>query len=149
MEEDIATGYSVALSEKHGNDAALEDLWIAAGSPQPLSIPKSSFVRAAQRELYMSCGLDIEADRLSYCGYQVLEREDSPVQLGFAIFDVVLSRSVRNDELRTLESWSDGNMLTVALDRLYSDKFPQLPLNRLLRARPEWLKRNVIHRPME
>lgn len=121
---------------------ALDTLWLRAGEPEPFELPESAFRKAAQRELFLSCGLDVADDRLELCGSCLLDREDEETSLGFFVYRLDLDRSAAFDELRHARRWSPDLRL-VALSELYLPDRRE-KLNRLLRGRDVWLQENVF-----
>ncbi|MEU8423409.1 hypothetical protein AB0C15_21285 [Micromonospora sp. NPDC048835] len=123
-------------------ERALDDLWKRAGQPKALEVPEASFRRAAQRELFMSCGLDVHHDRLKLTGTCVLDREEGFTHLGFFVYRLDLVRSSSTDELDDVRAWSP-DLVLVPLDQLYSKTYgPRL--NRLLRRKEDWLRQTVF-----
>jgi len=120
---------------------AREQIWKAAGRPTQLILRDQFFEEAAQRELYVSCGLNIEAGRLDLRGYRRVRREDG-THLGFAIFRLDLRQDDDVDELEIIDGWSK-DMVPVPIDRLYTGNV-DVELNRLLRLQREWLVANVF-----
>lgn len=121
---------------------ALDELWIRAGKPQRFEIPERSFKHAAQRELFISCGLDIAADRLHHQGSCLIDRENEETYLGFFIYRLDLVRSEGMDELVNAQQWNP-DLTLVPLQELYSSSY-RPKLNRLLRRREHWLRENVF-----
>jgi hypothetical protein len=124
---------------------ALEDLWLQSGMPVPFVIDSSAFLRAAQRELYMSCGLDVEESRLSFRGSCLLDREGESTYLGFYVYRIDLARSAGFDELAHAEAWNP-DLRRILLRDLYSTS-NRNRLNRLLRRRETWLQQAVFSSP--
>ncbi|MEZ0112352.1 hypothetical protein ABH920_006371 [Catenulispora sp. EB89] len=123
-------------------EKALEDMWLRAGQPETFEVPEAAFRRAAQRDLFMSCGLDISADRLDFRGTCLLDREGENSWLGFYVYRLDLVRSSTADELAHAKNWSP-DLQTVPLRNLYASQTrPQL--NRLLRRRDAWLREAVF-----
>lgn len=126
-------------------EKALEDMWLRAGQPETFEVPEAAFRRAAQRDLFMSCGLDISADRLDFRGTCLLDREGENSWLGFYVYRLNLVRSPAADELAHAKGWSP-DLQTVPLRNLYATQTrPQL--NRLLRRRDAWLREAVFSSP--
>ncbi|MFI6067390.1 hypothetical protein ACIA47_19345 [Micromonospora sp. NPDC051227] len=124
------------------HEKALDDLWMAANQPEPFLIPEESFRKAAQRELFVTCGLDVVSDRLSLKGTCVLDREDEATHLGFYVFRLDLLRSTGVDELKEVQAWNPELTLVPIAD-LYST--PIRPrLNRLLTRKQDWLVDHVF-----
>lgn len=140
LEEDFPGAMSNPLNPDI--DRAMDELWIRAGSPTTFEIPSSAFLRAAQRELFMSCGLDIGEGRLKLHGTCLLDREGENSYLGFYVYSVKLNRSAEIDELAHALVWNP-DLEIVRLNELYSDDY-RPRLNRLLRRRDKWLQREVF-----
>lgn len=120
---------------------ALEDLWLRAGQPESFTLPDTAFLSAAQRELFLSCGLDIVSDRLRLCGSCLLDRENEGTHLGFYVYRLDLQRRPK-DELDHARQWNP-DLQVVLLRDLYSPLY-RGRLNRLLRRRENWLRENVL-----
>lgn len=123
-------------------DQALDELWIRAGQPERFEIPEEGFRRAAQRELFITCGLDVEMSRLSRQGTCLLERENEGTYLGFFVYRLDINRSAVLDELKHAQQWNQ-NLVLVPLGELYSPRY-RPRLNRLLRQREAWLREKVF-----
>jgi hypothetical protein len=125
-------------------DQALEDLWLRAGQPETFDIPETAFRRAAQRELFMSCGLDVAAERLEFCGTCLLDREGENSYLGFYVYRLDLVRTSTFDELTHAKNWNPD--LSVVPLRALDRPETRNQLNRLLRRRDVWLREKVFNR---
>ena len=90
--------------------------------------------------MFLSCGLNIDADRLEFYGYRLVKREDGG-HLGFAVYRLDLIQSDDLDELDIAVQWSPEDMVPVPLDVLYDGT---RSLNRLLRLQRDWLMQNVF-----
>jgi hypothetical protein len=121
------------------NDTALEQLWKAAGRPKEIVLERQFFAEAALRELFLSCGLNVDAERLDFRGYRLVNREDSG-HLGFAVYRLDLIQDDTLDELEIVRRWSP-DMVQVPIARLYDE--PRT-LNRLLRLQRDWLMRELF-----
>jgi hypothetical protein len=119
----------------------LDDLWIRLGKPSPFLIDLDAFRKAAQRELFLSCGLDVVDSRLEYLGSCLVDREDQTTRLGFYVFRLVLDRGLTLDELEKALSWNP-ELVAIPTKDIYSDQH-RSRLNRLLRSREAWLT-NVL-----
>ncbi|GAB3944824.1 hypothetical protein [Micromonospora vulcania] len=124
------------------HEKALDDLWMAADQPEPFLIPEESFRRAAQRELFVTCGLDVPTGRLALKGTCILDREDEVTHLGFYVFRLDLLRTVGVDELKEVQAWNP-ELVLVPITDLYSATF-RPRLNRLLTRKQEWLVDHVF-----
>lgn len=124
--------------------AYLDHLWVSSGAPDPFILDERVFRVAAQRELFLSLGLDVSADRLNLCGTCLLDREEEPTFLGFYVYvlDLVRSADPKSDELVHARTWNP-NLEVVPLSKLYGTRYRTL-INRLLRRRETWLKTNVF-----
>jgi hypothetical protein len=100
------------------------------------------FRSAVQRELFMSCGLDIAADRVELRGSCLVDREGTDRYLGFYVFRVELMRSAGPDEVSHALAWN-RDLQMIPVSELYTPKY-RSKLNRLLRRREVWLSRNVF-----
>jgi hypothetical protein len=143
-ESDLTTalGLSVAASDEE-DEAALENIWLAAGRPDPFLLPPKAFLYAAQREVAQTLGLDVGLDRFVDRGFQVVEHEAGPeTQLGFRIFTLDLIRSGGgDDEYRRAISNNGSSLSRIPVATLYDQ---EAQLNRLLRKRKDWLKQNCF-----
>lgn len=126
------------------DDEALEQIWAAAGRPTHLVLQEQFFKAAAQRELFLSCGLNVDFDRLRFCGYRSADRENG-THLGFAVFRLDLIQRDDIDELEIIRGWS-ADMTAIPIAQLYQP--PNAGhLNRLLRLERDWLLRDVLAPP--
>lgn len=142
QESDVAAAVGGSVAPGHEDDrTALENLWMAAGSGVPFLLPPRAFAVAAQREVYITCGLEIPEERLQLRGYQCIPREGSNKQLGFAVFTVDLVRSREFDEVRWALTANPDGLVRVPVDELYSDRHQ---LNRLLTVRRGWLQEHCF-----
>jgi hypothetical protein len=123
---------------------AREQVWRAAGRPERLLLQEQFFAEAAQRELFISCGLNVDFERLQFHGYRLVNREDG-THLGFAVFRLDLIQEEDVDEMDTVEGWS-GDMRPVPVAQLYQDPYVGR-LNRFLRLQQGWLLANVLPKP--
>jgi hypothetical protein len=124
---------------------ALDELWLRAGKPAEFEIPESAFRSAAQRELFLRCGLDVSGDRLDLRGTCLLDREgEGGTYLGFFVFRIELIRAAGPgvDELEHARSWNP-DLEAILLNELYLPP-THARLNRLLRRRDAWLQESVF-----
>ncbi|MEU1688520.1 hypothetical protein [Micromonospora sp. NPDC005707] len=136
QEVDVASALGATVSPSEESDiAALEDLWLAAGSPHPFVLPAEAFRLAARREVSLTLGLHVELDRFERKGFHLVQHESESVQLAFMVFTLDLVRSGQLDELRVALS-RGPNLVRVLAPDLYNDEGQ---LNRLLRQRRKWL----------
>ena len=136
QEEDLIRMLPATIPEMPSAEASLERIWLEFGSPDPFVIPERAFVLAAQREVFVSAHLDLPPERFTFRGTHLVSREDTGIQLGFAVFTVDLSRTRHLDEVgRALFANVDG-LRRVRVAELYGGNYS---LNRLLLARKEWL----------
>jgi hypothetical protein len=142
-EVDIVPGLRRPLDRD--DSRAVEDLWLQAGKPEDFVIGDGAFLRAAQRELYMSCGLDVETSRLSFRGSCLLNREGESTYLGFYVYRIDLARSAEFDELAHAEAWNP-DLRRILLKDLYRAGYRDR-LNRLLSRREAWLQQAVFAAP--
>ena len=140
LEHDLVAGYREGQFDISHTTKQVADLWISLGKPRPFDVPLDAFLRAAQREMYMSCGLDLPSDRFRFAGYHVLERDDSALQMGFVIYEVELARGTTIDEHQFLERRGGGRMLSLPVQEIWSSS---LQLNNLLIHRRGWLEENI------
>ncbi|WP_371660842.1 hypothetical protein [Streptomyces sp. NBC_00280] len=157
LEEEVANALGIPLSEGKSAREALDEMWVANyninGARGPLTVPQSAFIRAAQRELFFSCGLDLTEDRFTFRGCQVIDREETSEQIFFCIFEVVLFRggnapAARGtpDELSTALAWNKDKITQVAQESLYDNEH-RGRLNRLLVRREGWLRDTIFSQP--
>lgn len=125
-----------------GAPESLDSLWIRAGQPESFEIPEPSFRLALQRELFVTCGLDIRDDRFLLKGNYVLEREGEGTYLGFFIYRLDLIRSDILDELKQAVAWNPRLTLLPIRDLYNASNRPRL--NRLLRQREGWLRKVIF-----
>jgi hypothetical protein len=147
LEEDIAGALGVPTFTDRDAQSAMDAMWKARGAGTHLAVPTEAFIRAAQRETFVACGLDLPASRFRFCGHQVLATEGGG-QLCFAVFEVILSRRTDPDELELAEAWNPENLVRVGEALLYSGAYRDR-LNRLLSHREEWLRSAVFSRPVD
>jgi hypothetical protein len=122
-------------------------MWKAYGKPGRLPIPLGAFVRAAQRDVFRSCGLDIAPGRFVHRGCQLLEREERGLYLFFCVFEVILFRHRDEDELQLAREWNPEFLESVYEDILYNPELKE-HLNRFLLQRREWLEAEVFSKPV-
>lgn len=147
LEEDLAGALGVPVFPNLDAPIALDAMWKALGEPGPLPIPLSAFVRAAQRELFASCGLELPAERYLHRGCHLLERDEHGRYLFFCVFEVTLRRSGAQDELRMAWDWDSERLHTMAQDVLYSaENAPYL--NRFLIQCKDWIESEVLANPI-
>jgi len=140
LEADLPSPLSGPLDADHGR--ALEDLWLRAGQPSTFELPEEAFRHAAQRELFLSCGLDVPASRLELRGTCLIEREDENQFLGFYVYRLDLVRSPGFDELAYVRAWN-LDLQVVPFESL-REPGTRHQLNRLLRQRSAWLREVVF-----
>jgi hypothetical protein len=143
LAEDMSDAVSGPLDPS--DDRALEQLWLRSGRPTEFEVPELAFRRAAQRELFLSCGLDVPAERLKLRGACLVERETENTYLGLYIYRLDLLRDVNFDELAYAQAW-DSDLELVLMRELY-DSGTRSRLNRLLRGREGWLRQSVFVGP--
>ncbi|MCY9555688.1 hypothetical protein M5W98_29190, partial [Paenibacillus apiarius] len=147
LEEDLATALGVPVFADRHVDAATDAMWQATRTDGPLGVPVKAFIRAAQRELFICCGLDAPESRFQFHGYQVVSTADGS-QLGFAVFELVLNRHEPFDELVAAEDWDrEENLLVVSQSDLYTEAYTDR-LNRLLTQREGWFRTTILARPI-
>ena len=156
LEEEVTEALGIPLAEAKSADDAIDSMqvanYIVNGVRGALAVPHSAFVRAAQRELFYSCGLDLTEDRFEFRGCQVIDREESREQIFFCVFEVVLFRRSAatapeaNDELRAALEWNNEKLARVPQDELYDGDY-RGRLNRLLDRREDWLKETIFSQP--
>jgi hypothetical protein len=140
LAEDMSDPISGALDPS--DDRALEQLWLRSGRPAEFEVPELAFRRAAQRELFLSCGLDVPAERLKRRGACLVEREAENTYLGLYIYRLDLLRDASFDELAYAQAW-DSDLKLVLMRDLYDPEM-RAQLNRLLRSREGWLRKAVF-----
>lgn len=127
-------------------DRALDELWLRSGKPEPFVLPEDAFRSAAQRELFLCCGLDVKRERLDFRGTCLVDREDENTQLGFYVFRLDLHRSEEVDELKEAQRWN-SDLVVVPFSELFGNR-RRTSLNRLLRRRELWLRKAVFETPI-
>jgi hypothetical protein len=147
LEEDLAGALGVPIFTDRDGPAALDAMWQAVGRPEPIRVPLDAYVRAAQREVFTGCGLDITADRLVHRGFQFLDRDMPHQHLLLHVFELVLRRQLPNDELALAEQWNPDQLVRVPEDELYGTEF-RARLGRLLLTRQRWLQEAVFSQPI-
>lgn len=148
LEEDLAGALGVVMYPERPPGAALDAMWKSNGGVGPLAVPLETFIRAAQRDVFTTCGLDLPANRFSYRGCQLIEREENGRYLFYCIFEVVLFRSRYEDEVELAEEWNPQHLERVYQDVLYGSSYRR-ELNRLLIQRQDWLEKSIFARPIE
>ena len=148
LEEDLAGALGVPIFTDRSGPAALDAMWQATGRSEPIRVPLDAYVRAAQREVFISCGLDIAADRLGHRGFQLLDRDGAHQHLLFHVFELVLRRQVSQDELAMAEQWNPEQLVRVPENEIYGPDYVGR-LGRLLRTRQQWLQETVFSHPIE
>jgi len=143
LAEDMSDAISGPLDPS--DDRALEQLWLRSGRPTEFEVPELAFRRAAQRELFLSCGLDVPAERLMLRGSCLVERETENTYLGLYIYRLDLLREVNFDELEYAQAWN-ADLKLVLMRELYEPR-TRSRLNRLLRSREGWLRNSVFVGP--
>jgi len=147
LEEDLATALGVPVFADRHVDAATDAMWQAARTDGPLGVPVRAFLLAAQREIFICCGLDVSENRFQFRGYQTISTPADGSQLGFAVFELVLNRHDPFDELVAAEDWDRENLLVVSQSDLYTEAYHDR-LNRLLTQRDRWLRNSILARPL-
>jgi hypothetical protein len=147
LEEDLAGALGVPVFADRDAATALDAMWKAYGKPGRLPIPLGAFVRAAQRDVFRSCGLDIAPGRFVHRGCQLLEREERGLYLFFCVFEVILFRHRDEDELQLAREWNPEFLESVYEDILYNPELKE-HLNRFLLQRREWLEAEVFSKPV-
>lgn len=144
-EEELAWALKVPLFTHLPSDAAIDAMWRGyGGRMEPISVPLEAFTRAAQVDVFVTCGLDLTERRLVHRGWQLVEREEEGCYLLFCVFELVLRRhpDPDQDELLLAKTWNE-ELIEIREDRLYTNEYvPEL--NRLLVRRQEWLRANVF-----
>jgi hypothetical protein len=146
-EEDLAAALGVPVFHDREAAAALDAMWKAYGKADRLPIPLAAFRRAAQREIFASCGLDIAAERYVHRGCRLLERDGRGRYLFFCTFELVLFRHRHEDELQLAREWDPVRLVPVYEDVLYSPD-GKLRLNRFLTHSQEWLQAEILSKPI-
>ncbi|MBK9698003.1 MAG: caspase family protein [Propionibacteriaceae bacterium] len=141
LEEDVALAYLPSWEPNLGSSDPVDDLWVQAKCPAPFTVPLDSFIRAAQREVYISCGLDVPKHRLRYLGFQVFDDHDHFRQLGFAVFDLCLLRGDHVDETKWIHDRKGTTVIPFRLDELFGRN---RDLNRILAQGRSWLQENIL-----
>ncbi len=129
----------------HADSArALEQLWISAGYPTTFTVPEKVFRNTARRELFMSCGIDVAAERLKFCGTCLIQANSHETWLGFFVYRLDLKRSATEaeDEYQRMMAWNP-NLVRVLVNDLFTQP-NQGRLNRIMRHRENWFRREVL-----
>lgn len=137
---DVATALDLPVTDK----ADREQTWIQAGRPTPFVVPVKAFELAAQRELFITCGLEVDEDRLGFFGTYVVEApsDEDEEQLGVAIFAVKLHRDDTVDEFDVaMGGVPDRALQDVPITELYGGS---LNLNRFLTHASDWLNEEIL-----
>ncbi|MGO9957017.1 MAG: TIR domain-containing protein [Solirubrobacteraceae bacterium] len=141
QEADVAEAYGRSVSDAAVDPKrALDELWKAAPKRDQLYVPPSAFMLAVRRELFVTCGLAIDPERLSYCGLYVIDRDLPQSQVGFAIFILDLIREPF-DELTFALNRAPHALQCVPVGDLADGS---LPLNSFLTRAGEWLLKNAL-----
>ena len=93
LEEDLATGLGVPVFADRHVDAATDAMWQATRSDGPLGVPVKAFIRAAQRELFICCGLDAPFLRLRLDIYLAVASRNA-ASITFVTFSLVNSSAI-------------------------------------------------------
>lgn len=123
-------------------DRILDSYWISLGKPADLQVPETAFKAAAQRELLLSCGLDVPPERLDLRGTCLVSRDDDGRYLGFYVYRLDLVRAPGSDELDHALAWNAGLEPVLVKDLYRADG--HIRLGRLLRQRESWLREFVF-----
>jgi hypothetical protein len=145
MEEDVASSLGLPLFSYLDPSDAIDRMWREHGQPGPLTVPLEAFIRAAQRDIYIATGLDIEVDRFAMRGCHLIER-DAGCYLLFCAFEVVLDRH-KMDELQLATSWNRDHLKVVEEHSVYAREYIGR-LNNFLLARRTWLEQKIFARPL-
>ena len=147
LEEDLAAALGVPAFPNLEAPIALDAMWKAHGQPGPLPIPPSAFVRAAQREVFASCGLEISSQRFVHRGCHLLERDEFGRYLFFCVFELTLLRAGTYDELQLTRDWDPERLIEIPQTAIYS---PELmpELNRFLIQCRDWFETEVLANPV-
>jgi hypothetical protein len=135
QEADCVSVYRGHVSGAEDDRKALDDLWKMANKPSGFFLPMAALEIAVRRELFVSCGLEIEGERLKLLGFYVVDQSRS-IQVGFAVYGVQLRRDEWFDEFefaksRTREALKDYSV------RAFEDE--GVHLNRFLSHAKDWL----------
>lgn len=148
LEKHLAGALGVPLYTHREAAGALDAMWKATRRNERLAVPLDAFVIAAQREVFISCGLDIPANRFTFHGCHLVERETAGQFLFFCVFELVLFRHSSNDELELAEAWNPRQLERVEEELLYSASY-RPELNRFLTRRQEWIERVILAQPAD
>ena len=156
LEEEVAEALGVPLTEEMEAGDAIDAMRVSryrlSGDRGPLVVPRSAFIRAAQREMFFSCGMDLPEERFTFRGCQVVNREDSDEQIFFCIFEVILLRQATGvsrhgiDEYLIAMDWNGQALERVYQEEIYTSKH-RSRLNRLLDRREQWLREAIFSQP--
>lgn len=139
LANDVAEAHGRVVHAADDAEDAFVDLWESIGSPDPFVISDAEFIQTAKRDVYETTLLELRAERFTRRGFLVLNREDTDVQLGFAILTVDLKPAEVAAARRAGQAIKDaaGPLLRVMrVDDLLSGRHP---VNRIMREHRDWL----------
>jgi hypothetical protein len=141
---DLAGSYGKDLLSSEDAEDVFLQLWQSIGSPDPFCLSEDVFIQAAKRDVYETTLLELGNERFTKHGFLIMNREDSGMQLGFAILTVDLKPAEVSEARRASHAIKDpsGPLLRVLkVDDLLSGR---QPVNRIMRERSEWLLQNCL-----
>ena len=144
LAHDIASAYGQILEPAEDAEDALVELWESIGSPNPFLLSDQVFIQAAKRDVYETTLLELDTGRFTKHDFLIMNREDSDVQLGFAMLTVDLEPHEVSAARRAAQAIKDPNgppLRVMRVDDLLSGRYP---VNRIMRERKEWLLQNCL-----
>jgi hypothetical protein len=144
LAHDVARAYGHDLEPAEDAEDAFLELWESIGSPDPFILAEKVFIQAAKRDVYETTLLELAADRFTKRGFLIMSREDSDVQLGFAVLTVDLEPGEVKAARRAGQAIEDPNgplLRVVRVNDLLSGRYP---VNRIMRERKDWLLENCL-----
>jgi hypothetical protein len=144
LASDVAHAYGQELEPAEDAEDAFVELWESIDSPEPFLVAERVFIQAARRDVYETTLLELSADRFTRRGFQIINREDRGIQLGFAVLTVDLEPSEVSAARRAGQAVDDPNgplLRVMKVNDLLSGRYP---VNRIMRERKAWLLENCL-----
>ena len=144
LAEDVARTHGEKLSVAEDAEDAFVELWESIGTPDPFVVTEEAFIQAAKRDVYETTLLELDSDRFTRHGFQIMSREDAAIQLGFAVLTVDLKPAEVRAARRVGQAIKDPNgplLRVMQVDDLLSGRYP---VNRIMHARKEWLLEHCL-----
>src|SRR5262249_50780897 len=115
------------------------ELWEQIGSPDPFVLLEDVFIEAAKRDVYETTLLQLGTDRFTKRGFLIMGREDSDVQLGFALLTVDLTPAEVSSARKAAQAVKDPNGALLRAMKVADLLSGRHQVNRIMRERKEWL----------